>query len=435
MATTPGDTPSEWSIDELLASPSGEAFHEYLVLMEDTEPPRNYLIWSLISAAATLLGKNSKFRSGPLHSVAPNLFIVLLGPAGVRKSSAIRLVQHLMEHTTVNFGPTDSGGQRQGLMSALTGLHRQHAHARWLPDRVVDSGPMTFMMSQPRRASDMALYVAELGTLFGSGVRDLADFMVNLYDGTKIDYETKAGATEIHSPLVNLLGATVPSSLAAMIPDNAGTHGILSRMLFIYEDKPHKAVPLPKEPTELWWDQRKRIIDRFHWIDNNRLDFMLEPRAAKFYEAIYGYVPLIQDARLEHYRERRANILLRVSMAICALRLDTCIIESDLRLAHEFMKLAEPRMHKALEYFGRNKIFAGRMLMIQFLRANGGQSTHEALVAAAASELKHSEADEAINNMLASGELVKFGSGYVLGEIRNELTERKAGVKRGPRAV
>lgn len=425
MADKPVD--KEAGLIALLSSPSAEAIREYLLLMEDTEPPRSYLIWTLIGAAAALLGKNAKFRSGPLHSVTPNLFIVLLGPAGVRKTSAIRLIEKMLEGTTLNFGPTDSGGQRHGLMSALTGLNRPDWIRSHRGKRGYDVGALTLLMAQPRLASDMTIFAPELGRLLGVGSREMADFMVDLWDGAKIDYETKAGSTEIHKPLVNLLGACTPSSLATMIPDNAGTHGILSRILFIYEDKQYKSVPLPPEPNDLWWDRRERFIQRFHWIDANRIDFSLDKHAAEFYTDMYTYVPELHDSRLEHYRERRANILLRVAMCVCALRQDTMILESDVMFAHELMKLAEPKFHKALEYFGRNKIYSGRMLMIQYLRsAPAHTASHAELIAAAGSELKTSEADEAIQNMLTSGEIVSFGSRYVLGEIRNDLIEAKA---------
>lgn len=434
MADKPGDK-DESALVSLLRSPSAEAIREYLILMENTEPPRTYLIWSLISAAASLLGKNSKFTSGPLYTVKPNLFIVLLGPAGVRKSSAISLISKMLENTTINFGPTDSGGQRHGLMSALTGLNRPDWMAGHRGKRQPDTGALTFLMSQPRLASDMTIHVAELGRLLGVGSREMADFMVDLWDGAKIDYETKAGSTEINSPLVNLLGACTPSSLASMIPDNAGTHGILSRIVFIYEEKKYKEVPLPPTPDELWWDRRERFVQRLHWIDSNRQDFSLDHDATSFYNGIYAYIPELRDSRLEHYRERRANILLRVGMAVCALRFDTQIVESDLLLAHEFLKLAEPKFHKALEYFGRNKIYSGRMLMLQFLRNSPTHfATHAELVAAAGSELKASEADEAIQNMITSGEIIAWGADgrYTLGELKNDLTEAKA--KRGPRS-
>lgn len=420
MADTPGGASA---LETILGSSSAEVIHEYLELMEDSEPPRAYLTWTLIAAAAALSGKNSILRAGPVHTVKPNLFIILLGPAGVRKTSAIRMIEGMLKHTSLNIGPTDSGGVRHGLMSALVGLHRPHFHPI---RRHADQGPLIRAMVNPRVSSDMVLFAPELGRLFASSSREMADFMVDLYDGSKIDYETKAGNTEINAPLVTLLGATTPSSLAEMIPANAGTHGVLSRMIFIYENKAYKKVPLPKEQDQLWWDARQRIINRFDWIDNNRMDFSMTSQAREFFTHVYEYSPLIEDPRLDQYRERRADILQRVSMALCALRQDCQVIESDLELAHELLKLAEPKMHEALKYFGRNKVYVGRMLIINYLRAKPDHMASRAeLISAASSELRQSEADEALQDMIASGEIVDFTGTFVLGELKNEVVANK----------
>jgi hypothetical protein len=423
MAVAAGGVFSNPELELQLQTDSGAVIREYLTLMEESETPRMYLVWTLIAAAAALSGKNAKFAAGPNHTVSANLFVVLLGPPAVRKTTAIRMIEKLLESTSINFGPVDTGGQRHGLMSALTGLNRPYFRQT---KRHVET-PLVKAMTMPRSASDMMLVAPELGRLFGSGTRDMADFMVDLYDGAKIDYETKAGNTEIRSPLVTLLGATTPSSLASMIPDNAGTHGVLSRMVFVFQDQPYKKVPIPPDEDILFQDRRNAIVQRFHWIDDNRADFVLDSNARQFFETHYEYHPLLEDPRLEYYRERRANILQRVAMALCALRSDTCIIESDFSLAHEFLKAVEPKMHRALEYFGKNKVFVGRMLVLNYLRAQPQKmAKHAELVAAAASELRPNEAEEAIQQLIDSGEIIDWGGTLALGEIKNDIMEAKA---------
>lgn len=415
----------------LFESDSAQAFRMYLELMEDSEPPRAYLIWTLLSAASCLIGKNSKLWAGPLHSTQANLFVVLLGPAGVRKTTSIRMIESLLGDTSINFGPTDTGGQRHGMMSALMGLQRRDAGGRITN---INESPTVWSLLKPRPLNDLTFFAPELGRLLGQGGREMADFLVDLYDGARIEYETKAGSLEIKEPLANLLGATTPSSLATMIPDNAGTHGVLTRILFIYEEKPYKRVPIPPTPSEIWYEQRQDLIDRFLWIDDNRINFSMDSGASAYFEHMYGYVPKLTDARLENYRERRATMLQKIGMAIAALRTDCRIIREDLMLGHELLCMMEPKMHRALEYFGKNKVYVGRMLIIEYLR---NQPSHmaekEELIMAAASDLKRTEAEEAISSMLASGILVDFGVKIILGEAKNDLSiarAKKAAIKK-----
>ena len=424
MNAHPTGIHTEEQVAAIQLSDSATAIREYLTLMEDSESPRVYLTWSLLAVAGGLLGRNAAFYSGPNHVVTPNLYVILIGPSAVRKSSAINMIAKFLKGTSVNLGPTDTGGQRHGIMSALTGLHRTDGKP-WR--HKADAGPLTPAMIHQRAPSDLLLLAPELGRLMGSSSREMADFLVDLYDGAPVDYQTKAGETRLNDPLATLLAATVPSSLAAVLPENAVSHGIISRMLFVYADELHKQVPLPVEPSEEWLESRERFAKRLRWIDANRVNFGLDSAARRIYADLYDYVPLLEDPRLESYRGRRSNHLIKVGICIAALRNDTTVIESDLLLAHELLHAIEPKMHRALEYFGRNKTYQGRMLILQFLRSMGeaGVSNFAELTAAAASELTQREAQEAIESMIASGELRTYAGGIMLGTAKNAVVKAR----------
>lgn len=399
-------------VAELMASVSAESVVEYLTLMEDTESPRVFQTWSLLSAAAALLGHNSELRIGATHVVRPNMFVVLIGPPALRKSTPINVVADLMAGTSVNWGPSDTSGQRHGLMSALTGLHRHDGRERRLR---LDS-PTSFAMSMPRRASDIALFSTELGRLWGSSNREMADFFIDLYDAEEIDYETKASSTRIMKPLVTTLGATTPSSLASMLPENAATHGILSRIIFVYADVLHKHVPLPPDPTEEWLELRDKVVRRFKWIDGNRRNFSLDAGARSAYTSLYQYRAVLEDPRLESYQGRRGSShLLKVAMCLCALRQDIQIIESDVRVAHELLAAVEPKMHKALESFGRNKAYHGRQIILQFLRSRpGNRASISEVLAIAAAEMTKREAEEVLATMVTNREVSIYNNTTVI---------------------
>lgn len=409
--------------EAVFSTQSADAIWRYLDLFEETESPRNFHIWSLIGTVAALLGRNALLTNGPNLTVKPNMFVVLLGPPATRKSTAVNLAAGLAKHTSLNFGPTDSGGQRQGLMSALTGLHRDEG--KWYRQRDLIH-PITEQLVRPRHPNDMFLVSPELGRLMGAASREMADFLVDLYDSADIDYQTKAGETKLSRSLVTLLGATTPSSFATMIPDNAGTHGVLSRMIFVYEEKLYKIVPLPPDPTEEWEEKRSAFKGILRWIDGNRRNFSLDPATRDAYERLYQYRPHTEDPRLESYAGRRSEIMLKVAMSLAALRLDNTVIESDLLVAHELLVLIEPQMHRALESFGKNKAYQGRILMIQYLRnKDSGMATAQELTAIAAAELKPNEAKDAITAMITNGELILYANQLMLGTAANALKTQK----------
>jgi len=406
---------------DLYSTVSAEALNEYLELLEDTESPRVFHIWSLLCSVAALLGQNAELRMGAWNVVKPNMFVILIGPPAIKKSTAISLVESMLKGSTLNIGPTDTGGQRHGLMSALTGAARRDFRTMNRTEDML----LTPALARPRRSSDMVLFAQELGRLWGSANREMADFFLDLWDGANISYETKASTTRITKPLVTLLGATTPSSLAAMLPENASSHGILSRVIFVFGDIVHKRVPIPPDPTEEWLDLREKIVERLRWVDNNRRDFELSPSGRAAYESLYEFHPDTQDPRLESYQGRRPQTLLKVAMALCALRFDTWIIESDVLLAHDLLTAIEPNMHRALESFGRNKAYHGRMIIIQFLRnAKSNMAPTQDVISAAASEMTRREAEEVLQAMAANKEITLYGQMVVLGTVKRELQKK-----------
>lgn len=412
-------TPEE--VVEILSSASGEAFNDYLTLFAETEPPRQYLIWSLIASAAALIGKNSALFLDETRIIYPNLYVILIGPTGTRKSSAMNLIRPMLDSTSIYFGPTDTGNARQGLMSALIGAHR--SDGRRLRELLM-KGAMTRAMIRPREPTDMTLFSPELGQLLGSNNMDLMNFFVNLFDGESIDYQTKGSEVLAYRPRATILGATTPSNLAAIMPENAPEHGIMARMIYVYADKKHKEIPLPPERKEEWKEAYEKFRERLHWIDENRAPFTLNQSGREAYTQLYTFIPHTEDPRLGGYRERRADFLLRVAMCIAALRSDTDVNSWDIRYAHELLHAIEPTMHKAFEYLGRNKKHQGRMLIINYLKAHQ-TATEEELIAAAASELNAREAREALTGLQANQEVVRVASRYALGVARNQLGKSK----------
>lgn len=413
--------------DSFLDSPSAQAISEFLTILEDTESPRLFLTWSLLSTVAGLIGKNAVFRSGPLHTVKSNLFVVLLGPPGVRKSTAINQTIGFAEGLSLNLGPTDTGGQRHGLMSALAGMHRPwqprlEGPANFSPNMDTSHiAPMNLGHMYSRDSADMMLVAPELSRLMGLGNHEMADFFNDLYDGAVVNYQTKITELKIREPNVTLLGATTPASLAQILHSAAAGHGILSRILFVYADSKHKEVPIPPEPSEGWYESKRRFKQRLVWVDNNRRDFTLDSSGDAAYRSLYAYVPILDEPRLEFYRERRASNLLKVAMSLAALAMTTRIDGDMIKLAHHLLTAIEPNMRKALEFFGRNKVYVGRMLILQFIKNAEGQvvDMREA-ISAASSELTQREAQDAIQAMISSGELLQNVSGQLtLGESKN----------------
>lgn len=348
-------------------SPSSEAIKDYLKLTDGLESPVPYHVWSFISLMSALIGNKITLNHGPLGKVRLNLGIILTGAPALRKSTALSVMQRFAEGLNISYGPTDTAGQRQGLMSAMT-LRAQRKPKDENEKNVsigigsllelsetdtdsIDTGIDSLISS---RSNELYFVSKELGRLIASTTRELLDFFNDAIDGNDIDYQLKTQKIRINNPLVNLLGATTVSSLGSMMPKGASEHGFLSRLIFVHCDVISKAVPVPTQLGKAEQLIRENLHDRINAIfDQGQTEIGLSEAAIETYVDLYGYTPPLADVRMQAYIGRRPEHVIRVAAILALLRgsgAHSEVIASDVRLAHGILALTERLMDRA--YYG-----------------------------------------------------------------------------------
>ena len=78
-----------------LSSVRDDFFSQYFHYTSDTECPRFFHRWCAIAAIGAYLGRNLSFSHGHF-SLYPNTYCMLVGVAGTRKSTAIKLAKKLL---------------------------------------------------------------------------------------------------------------------------------------------------------------------------------------------------------------------------------------------------------------------------------------------------------------------------------------------------
>lgn len=69
--------------------------HSYLSMVNQTEPPQRFHLWSAITILGAQLGRKCTIQLGP-EMFFPNLYCILIGPPGVRKGTAIKYATDLL---------------------------------------------------------------------------------------------------------------------------------------------------------------------------------------------------------------------------------------------------------------------------------------------------------------------------------------------------
>lgn len=281
----------------------------------------------------------------------PNLYIILVGPAGIiGKSTTIRLgLDLLREVPNVVFGPQSSTWQY--LASAL---ESSQTSFKW-PDHKGEEvdhymAPITCAPS-------------ELGTFLRMDDPQFVSLLTDLYDSAKVEWVhgTKTtGTTEIINPWINFIGATTPSWLATNYPVKSLDDGLTSRIIFVYGDRKEKFIAYPGDH----WDpgdhaqMRQELIEDLTEISNMRGEFSLSREAkewgTQWYEDFWTRSPIhLQSARFGGYRARKQAHMHKLAMILSASESDSRVIElHHLHTASNMLTRAEQDMLTVFESLG-----------------------------------------------------------------------------------
>lgn len=332
-----------------------DAFIQYT---DDTEPPLTYRTWTAISVIAAALQRKVFFSfEGLLY---PNMFIVLVSPGGrARKGTAMRYGREFLNKLGITIAA--EAPTREALIRRI----------RLSKEQTMDGENADFH-------SSLTIYSDELSVFLGSNDKLIPD-MCNWFDcPDPWVYETKdtKKTDRIHKMWINLMGGTTPESLMYDLPPEAIGSGLISRIIFIYEQNKGKIVHLPPGiNTKLWTggmssNARKAELIQMNedletdlqYIHAMRGEFLCTERWAEKWIAFKDHAeknPIFQNTVIKSYNERRQIHLIKLCMIVSAARSDDMIItEDDFNYAYDIILRAERKMPYAFSGVGRADISA-----------------------------------------------------------------------------
>lgn len=400
---------------------NSEYLNDYLRMVEDTESPRIFHIWSAIFAVAASLGRRCYLPFGTFD-VFPNHYILFVGTPGTRKTTAASLGKRMIKQATgVRFAPSDTGGQRQGLIVALQGPSTDNtefldgAQLASKNDGLSSLSELMDITNQPDEEAlqsfvdqadrhHLAIVASEFSRIIGINNMSMMDFLGERYDGEDYEYQTKGTYIKLNNTLINMLACTTPVSIANSLPPQAGGQGFLSRIILVYGAKKYKLVPRPSAPNVDLVGRIKDVLDYAYREMSG--GFEETPDARRYCESLYGYNIEITDSRFGYYAERRYTHLLKLAMCIAASRGTMTIELVDYEEAHKILKATELGMPDALGEFGMNPLAQLKQEILETLRASMTPHTLEQIIAMFHRDARSSEIAEVVNDLIKTKQVM-----------------------------
>lgn len=324
---------------------SSSFFQMYFEYVGHTEAPISFHRWSAISVVGALLGRNFRFPFGHID-LYPTQYIMLIGGAGSRKSSAIGIAQKLAKSTGYNKFADDRLSKEMFLKS----MAYQEQPIIEDDDDLEDLLDLT--IDEP---SEKYVVADEFLDFMGMNNLEFMTMLTKLWD-SKDEYrhpKLHGDDVVVTKPTVNMLSGSTLTNLSLAFPPEVVGHGFLTRMILVQADPTGVKITWPKKPDA---DAKKIMVD--HLLKMKEIvrgKASVTPEAEKLLDRMYkDFVP-IDDPRFANYSNRRFTHLLKLCLVLAASRLSTEVTANDALEANTILHYTECRMTKGLGEFGKGK--------------------------------------------------------------------------------
>jgi hypothetical protein len=302
----------------------------YMQLTENSEPPNLYRKWAAVFAiAACLQRKCFLMWDKPTY---PNLYIAFVAPSGkCRKGTALEPAFLMLRSIGVKMAAEAT--TRESLIKELANCKDTY---------LTEAGV-------PVEHCSLTVFSKELTVFLGYNNLALLSDLTDWYDcASEWVYRTKtSGEFTVNGVWLNLLGGTTPEALQSALPRDAIGGGLTSRIIFVYEDRKAKYVPLPFPTTEEI-TLGVALEDDLQSILAMSGKFTITEDFLYYYPS--WYISQSETQPFEHilfnaYFERRATHALKLSMIMSAARSsDRVITAADLKKAISLLEETEIKM-------------------------------------------------------------------------------------------
>jgi hypothetical protein len=328
----------------------------YLEYVDNTEPPNMFKIWVGVSTICACLQRKCKLPWGD-PDLYPNMYIVLVGPSGCRKGTAMYPSADFL--TRLGIRRTAEAITREALIQALSEATTMDIH---------DENMMSHC--------SLTIFSEELTVFLGQNNWQLMSDLNNWYDCRPTwTYRTKnMGTDEIIGVWVNLLGATTPEFLQSALPQDAIGGGLASRIVFVYGDKRSKICPAPFK-TDKDDLMKSKLCHDLEAINALKGDFKFTPDFFNLWLDWYNKdstSPPFEDENFLGYNQRRSVHLRKLCMVMSASRGDDLILTvEDFNRSVQLLIETEKYMPFVFGGRGRAKNSVVMEKIIRMLAVNG----------------------------------------------------------------
>lgn len=378
------------------------------LLLEQTkraESPRSFIVWAGLTAVSAVVNNKVWIDKGGLYNLYPNIYVMLIGPSGLRKSFPPMVMRRLVNMV----GNTRVIAGRSSVQQIIAKLSK----ATMTPGKIL--------------VKDAIGYI-NAGELATSLVRDqdALTLLTDLHDGNynkEWSYNLKSGTDELKNICITMVGAINPELFGDFISQKEIGGGFIARNFLIYETRRQQKDALLRKTLEDQIDY-ELLVEPLMKMTKLNGEFVIDEDAIEAYELWYAkFEPEDMDDRTGS-ANRIHDQILKVAMliALCERQDSLIITKSDMEKAFNLCTQSTASVNRVLAGTGihvdapKIKLFIDKLLS-----APGNRVTRADFLAKNYGSVDRYDLDRIVDTLVEAGGLKVEGIG---GQAIYILTER-----------
>lgn len=332
----------------------------YLEMVKETEPAQRFHLWTAITIIAAMLGRKCTVQLGP-ELFFPNLYTILVGPPGIRKGTAIKYGELLVE-------------ELGGAIAAPEVITKEALLGQFesVQEQVNINGNIFVHSSLFVIAPELVIFIKE-------NDHERIGHLCRYYDGmSKLEYKTKtSGHNYIINPGLWILGATTPNWIEISMKQLGTGGGMTSRIIYVFADRKGQHIPATKlKPFD--GQMKSKLVADLHSIKQMSGEFTFTETADAVFSDWYTgrhKKTKIQDDRFKGYWSRLPSMVIKVAMVLSASKRETMTVnDKDVLHAINMFEHIHPEMPLAFGALGYN-IRGPQTELVRALLREEGEAT------------------------------------------------------------
>lgn len=323
---------------------------EYLHYCRGTEVPAFYRRWCAILGIAGILGRSAFVRFGSSF-IYPNVYCMLMGESGARKSTAIKDISRFLKKLPgmINMAPAKSS--KEGFTLELTEI----SNLRIASGEDILNQNLFGDLEDQMYSAEIFVAADEFNTFLGLGNTDFAAYLGDLWDHEGLyRYKLKNSKQIIFkNATINILGGNTIENLMECFPPQILSQGFFSRMIFVHSEKLQIKIHAPHSPPP---EETQELINLVSSIKANCTgEFNIPEKSMSLLKKIYETYHPLEDMRFKSYSNRRYTHLLKICIIVAASRGLTEVTNEVVITSNTILNYTEQFMPRALGEFGAGK--------------------------------------------------------------------------------